>query len=72
VAQLRSSSKDPQVAAGLAAIAKLDADLREASLKVGAVALAARDLMAESAFAPHASITGRLDGGRLHVKRPPS
>lgn len=34
VAQLRTSHKDPEVAAGLAAIAKLDDELREASLKV--------------------------------------
>lgn len=36
IAQLRSSSQsaDPQVVAGLAAIAKLDDELREASLKV--------------------------------------
>jgi hypothetical protein len=34
VAQLQTSHKDPEVAAGLAAIAKLDDELREASLKV--------------------------------------
>lgn len=34
VAQLATSHKDPEVAAGLAAIAKLDEELREASLKV--------------------------------------
>lgn len=34
VAQMRTSHKDPEVAAGLAAIAKLDEELREASLKV--------------------------------------
>jgi hypothetical protein len=36
VAQLATSHKDPEVAAGLAAIAKLDAQLQEANLKVGA------------------------------------
>jgi len=36
VAQLQTSHSDPQVAAGLLAIAKLDDELREASLKVGA------------------------------------
>lgn len=35
VAQLHTKHADPQVAAGLAAIAKLDGELREASLKVG-------------------------------------
>lgn len=35
VAQLRTTHKDPEVAAGLAQIAKLDEQLREASLKVG-------------------------------------
>jgi hypothetical protein len=35
VAQIRTTHKDPEVAAGLAAIAKLDEQLREASLKVG-------------------------------------
>lgn len=34
VAQMRTSHKDPEVAAGLAAIAKLDEQLREVSLKV--------------------------------------
>lgn len=36
MAQLATSHKDPEVAAGLAAIAKLDAQLQEANLKVGA------------------------------------
>jgi hypothetical protein len=35
VAQIRTTHKDPEVAAGLAAIAKLDEQLWEASLKVG-------------------------------------
>ena len=34
MAQMRTSHTDPEVAAGLAAIAKLDEELREASLKV--------------------------------------
>lgn len=34
MAQLQTSHSDPQVAAGLLAIAKLDEELREASLKV--------------------------------------
>lgn len=34
MAQMRTSHTDPEVVAGLAAIAKLDEELREASLKV--------------------------------------
>lgn len=43
MAQIRTTHKDPEVAAGLAAIAKLDEQLWEASLKVGLLLRCSRE-----------------------------
>lgn len=60
MAQLATSHKDPEVASGLAAIAKLDAQLQEANLKVGARAHKHHGAMARPAPPPqHVPPTSR-------------